>query len=123
MRQYKNSNRRLHWAAVALLAGTLAGGQLACAGRANDDATNTAPTVELAGLQDHFARVADRVTPSIVAISALGADPAAHAEMLIGAQVDGPQLAAALRQRLRVGVLWFSPALDRHLSVTLKGRE
>ena len=85
---------------LSLVVGALSCGQMACAGspRVSDEPTTPVAatgTLELAGLQEHFAKIADAVTPSIVAISAVGAD-ISPAALLIDAEVDGPQLAAAL---------------------------
>ena len=84
---------------MSLVVGILSCGQMACAGpRAvaeSAEPVKTSETVQLAGLQERFSNIADRVTPSIVAISAIGGDVSPTA-LLIGAEVDGPQLAAAL---------------------------
>lgn len=91
-------NRLMTW---GLLVGAMCTGHLACAASRNDNAEPTAPvatasTAELSGLQARFAQVADRVTPSIVAISAVGTLPSSSASLLIGGNVDGPRLAATL---------------------------
>ena len=81
-----------------MLVSTLCFGPMACAA---SHAESTAPvatasTADLSGLQARFAQVADRVTPSIVAISAVGTLPTASTALLISGNVDGPRLAATL---------------------------
>lgn len=84
---------------MSLVVGMISCGQMACAGprviAESAEPVKTSETVQLAGLQERFATVADQVTPSIVAISAVGVDVSPTA-LLIDAEVDGPQLAAAL---------------------------
>ena len=80
-----------------MLVGTLCFGPMACAaGHAESTApVATASTAELSGLQARFAQVADRVTPSIVAISAVGTLPPLDRTADLG-QCGWPALAAPL---------------------------
>ena len=92
---FEQKNLSLKRLLGGVLAGILLSVPTACAAAPAEPAAMQSPsTMDLTGLQEHFAKIADRVTPSIVAISAVGADLSPSA-LLVG-PVDGPQLATAL---------------------------
>ena len=102
MNQRTDRNRRLHWMARACVVSTLCFGPMACAAshcgvhRTGRDRQHA----ELSGLQARFAQVADRVTPSIVAISAVGTLPTASTALLIRRRRGWPATRRRARSRL-----------------------
>ncbi len=104
------------WGTLAVAA---CSGHMGCAAN-HENARPTAPvatasTVELSGLQARFAQVANRVSPSIVAISSVGTQPVSSASLLIGGSVDGPRLAAALDRVSRTVGTGFIIAQDGYI--------
>lgn len=92
--------RPMHWLSLALLSGVFACGLTACAGSSPAVERYAAPAVselEANGLERQFEQVARSVTPSIVAISALGASSDTGASLL-AKDIDAPRLAAALNR-------------------------
>lgn len=115
-----NQRKYLHWMLWSTLAGAACSGHLGCAASRGIAAELTAPvsttsTAELSGLQSQFAKVADRVTPSIVAISAVGTQPTSSASLLIDGNVDGPRLAAALDRVSRTVGTGFIISADGYI--------
>lgn len=115
-----NQRKCLHWMLCGTLAGALCTGHMGCATSSGNAAELTAPvptasTAELSGLQIQFGKVADRVTSSIVAISAVGTQPTSSASLLIDSNVDGPRLAAALDRVSRTVGTGFIIAADGYI--------